>query len=245
MHNIIIDIGHGIDTKGKGVPQLKEFDFNQAVAKYIIELAKINNINVILTQPFNSNEVSLSQRTKIINNSNAELCISIHADASASTNARGHWAFYWYDKPNSKRLAEIWRKYADELLSNPSRGIMESKPNSWTNFHMVREVNNMPSILIEHGFMTNKHDLMLLLLDSFRRDCAKVIVKTACEYLGITYKESENVALNINVFGKDITLEKVVMQDNLNYVNLRELFDKLGCKVDWDSETNKTFITLK
>ena len=58
-------------------------------------------------------------------------------------------------------------------------------------------------------------------------------------------KEGENVALNINVFGKDITLEKVIMQDNLNYINLRELFDKLGCKVDWNSETNKTFISLK
>ncbi|MDD4000902.1 MAG: N-acetylmuramoyl-L-alanine amidase, partial [Bacilli bacterium] len=73
MHSIIIDIGHGIDTEGKGVPQLREFDFNQAVAKYVIELAKLNDINVILTQPFNSNAVPLSQRTKIINNSNAEL----------------------------------------------------------------------------------------------------------------------------------------------------------------------------
>lgn len=57
-------------------------------------------------------------------------------------------------------------------------------------------------------------------------------------------KESDD-ALEVNVFGKDIELKNVVFKDNLNYVNLRELFSQLNCKVDWDKETNKTFITLK
>jgi len=35
--------------------------------------------------------------------------------------------------------------------------------------------------------MSNKQDLLLLLLDYFRKNCAKAIVKTVCEYLGVKF----------------------------------------------------------
>lgn len=47
----------------------------------------------------------------------------------------------------------------------------------------------------------------------------------------------------VNIFGKDIKLENVINQDDLNYVQLRELFDKMNCKVEW--KDGKTTITLK
>lgn len=191
MRTIILDIGHGLDTKGKGVPELREYTFNQAVAKHAIELAKLNNINVILTQPFNSNDVPLPERTKIINNSGADLFISIHADYNENKNARGHWCFYWNDSDKSKRLAEVWNKNAKIILTNPNRGIVASQLDEWTNFHILRETK-IPGILVEHGFMSNKQDLLLLLLDFFRKDCAKTIIKSVCEYMNIPYKERDD-----------------------------------------------------
>jgi N-acetylmuramoyl-L-alanine amidase CwlA len=56
------------------------------------------------------------------------------------------------------------------------------------------------------------------------------------------YKECTSM-LKVNVFGKDIQLEKIIVQDNLNYVNLREVFEQLNCKIDWDGE--KVIVTLK
>lgn len=239
-HKIILDIGHGIDTKGKGVPELKEFNFNQAVVKYALELAKINGLDVILTQPFDGRDTPLLERTRIANSSNAKLLISVHADANANKNVRGHWAFYWHTRSDSKKLAEIWNKYAKDILPNPNRGIRESMPNSWTNFHIVREPS-MPSILIEHGFLTNTEDLKLLKTEEFRKLCAEVIIRTVCEYLNILFKEDKGML--VNIFGKEVELEKVIFQDNQNYVSIREIFEKLNCQVDW--KDGKTTITLK
>jgi hypothetical protein len=55
------------------------------------------------------------------------------------------------------------------------------------------------------------------------------------------YKEYE--MLLVNIFGKDISLDKVLTQDDQNYISIRELFEKLGCNVEWTPE--KINITLK
>lgn len=188
---VIFDIGHGNDTYkktgGKGVPGLEEFNFNQAVVKYAKELAEYNGIKVFLTQPFDSPEVPLHERSNYANNTNANLLISFHANASGEPNASGHMAFYWHTSKNGKMLAEIWNKHAKEL-PNKELPITPCVPGTWTNFHIVRETK-MPAVLLEHAFMTNTEDLKLLQSDSFRRICAKVAVKAVCEYLGIAYKE--------------------------------------------------------
>jgi N-acetylmuramoyl-L-alanine amidase len=42
--------------------------------------------------------------------------------------------------------------------------------------------------------------------------------------------------LKINFFGKDIKLDEVVNINDKNYVGIREMFEKIGFKVDWDGE---------
>jgi hypothetical protein len=42
---------------------------------------------------------------------------------------------------------------------------------------------------------------------------------------------------------KQIELEKVVVENDQNHVNIRELFEKLGCAIEW--KDNTVFITLK
>ena len=199
------------------------------------------NINVVLTQPFDGLEVSLPDRINLANNSNADLLISVHADANTNPDVNGYWAFYWHTREDSKRLAMIWNKHARENFPHLNRGTRASEPNHWTNFHMVRETR-APSILIEHAFMTNKDDLKLLLNENFRKLCAEVIVKTIVEYLGLSELEEDNM-LKVNFLGKEIELEKVVVKDNFNHVSIRELFEKIGLEVDW--KDGMVYISLK
>ena len=42
--------------------------------------------------------------------------------------------------------------------------------------------------------------------------------------------------LKVNFFGKDIDLNEVVNINDKNYVGIREMFEKIGFKVDWDGE---------
>lgn len=190
---LIIDIGHGINTypPSKGVPEMAEFEFNNAVGKLAKPMLEEQGFEVLLSQPFDSNEVSLSNRVKYINEEHKknkiECIISIHADYNNNPDVKGHWVFYWHSSSNSKRLATIWDKYGKEL-PNTNRGILESKLGIWTNFMILRDTTP-PAILIEHGFMSNKDDLKLLMSDEFRKKCAIAITKTTCEYCNIEYIE--------------------------------------------------------
>lgn len=190
---VVIDIGHGNNTypPSKGVPEMAEFEFNNAVGKLSKQMLEYNGFEILLSQPCDSNEVSLRNRVNYINNENKkkkiECVISIHADYSSNKDASGHWVFYWHNSNSSKRLAQIWDKYGREL-PNKHRGIVESRKGSWTDFMILRETHPY-GILIEHGFMSSKEDLKLLLSDEFRQQCSIAITKTVCEYCGVKYKE--------------------------------------------------------
>lgn len=51
--------------------------------------------------------------------------------------------------------------------------------------------------------------------------------------------------MKINALGKEITLNDYVFQNNMNYVNLREVFEQLNCVVDYDTETKQISVRLK
>lgn len=195
MLYVAFDAGHGSDTYkktgSKGVPTMEEHEFNAAVVGYAKELAEFNGFKVLLTQPLNQPDVPLKQRTDKANAEKVDLLISFHADAGAPT-AKGHTAFYWHNSEDSKRLATIWDKYADQIMKNGDRNIKSCVPNTDTDFHMVRETK-MTAILCEHGFMTNAEELALLKSDEFRRKCAEVAVRTICEYFGKTFNKPEDI----------------------------------------------------
>ncbi|ABR46636.1 cell wall hydrolase/autolysin [Alkaliphilus metalliredigens QYMF] len=152
------------------------------------ELAEHNGFKVVLVQPLNGKEVPLSHRVETANAEKVDLYLSTHADASGNAGVRGHWSFYWGTSANSKKFAEIWKKNAKELLENPSRGIIGSQLNHWTNFYVLR-ATNMPANLSENGFMTNPLDKELLLSSAFRKNAARAQIKTACEFFGLPFKD--------------------------------------------------------
>ena len=187
-----ISIGHYVGT-ANGVASMSEFDFNSAVGKYAKELAELNGFQTVLPQTIDGKKsIKLQDRTDLFIKEKVDLAFDIHADANASSNVRGHWVFYWHNDEESKKLAEIWDKHKSELSPIPRRGLVASRPGTWTNFHMTRTPStnstyNFPAILMEHGFMTSPEDLKHLKDDNFRKLCAKVLVKSACEYMGMQF----------------------------------------------------------
>ena len=203
MPLVAIDIGHGQDSPN-GVPEMSEYEFNQAVVKYLIPLLDLNNICYILTQDFNSNANELQTRTEIANNSGADIFVSIHADWNSVNTVRGYWIFHWYNSGQGKKLAEIWFENANKILPIPARRIVESKPGKWANFYVIRNTT-MPAILIEHGFMSNIEDLSYLLCENYRKKCALVLAKSICSYFEIPFKETGKKTLRrVIVDGKQL-----------------------------------------
>lgn len=196
----IRDAGHGPNTypPSKGVPGMAEFSFNLAVTTYAAEHLG-NNIRGLEAQSATALDVPLITRTSIYNSAYQKLKKAIgashHANANGNPSVRGFGVFYWHNKPESKRLAELYlAEYKREFPDLPiwGTGLFASLPGSWTNFHMTR-VPNYPAVLVEWGFMTNPEDLKLLKSDDYRRRCGKVAAKVTSAWFGIPFKENGKV----------------------------------------------------
>ncbi len=200
-----LDIGHGINTYNppnslsKGYKGFAEFTHNNAVAKFAKTLAELNGFEVYLPQPFDGLDVDIDTRCKNIKAYKCNLVISAHANAAKDETATGREVWYWTGDSKAERLAKIWDNNAIEL-GNKNRGIKASAPNSPYNFGILRtnSYNGIPAIITEAGFFTNDDERLLLASVDFQKLCAKVIVKTACDYFGMPFKDKVEVIMTSN-----------------------------------------------
>ncbi len=226
---ICIDAGHGPDTPGKRSPDglLREYQFNSATARYVIELLKQYDDVEILTTFEDSRDVPLLERTNKANAWKADVLVSIHANASGSTwsNARGIETFVYTTSPyphNDVALATTVQKHLINETGLRDRGVKTA------NLHMLRE-SKMTSILVECGFMTNREEVELLKSDDYRRKCARAIVAGIVEMYslkkkGVELKMSPEDAQKVvdilgavfNLFGAVRTEKISIAQDEIH-----------------------------
>lgn len=173
---VVIDAGHGGKDPGAiSVTKKKEKDFNLAVALKVQELLKKEqNIDFVLTRSSDTYP-SLSDRVKIANDLNADLFISIHANAGSST-ASGVETYY--TRADSLALAKVMHKYLVSSSGLTDRGVRSKS------LHVTRETK-MPAVLLEAGYLSNKNDNAKLYTEDFQNRVAAGIVKGIKEYLAL------------------------------------------------------------
>lgn len=170
---IMIDAGHGPETPGKRSPdgRLREFHFNSAVADAVKKRLLLEGHTIFFSHQKDT-DVPLYERTLLANRLKAELFISIHANAFGSSfnNSCGIESFT-FTKPlvASKTLADSLQHALVLATGRPDRGVKGA------DFAVLRDTN-MPAVLIECGFMTNRIELELLKSDNYRNSCANAIV---------------------------------------------------------------------
>ncbi|WP_243290513.1 N-acetylmuramoyl-L-alanine amidase [Bacillus sp. FJAT-47783] len=174
---IAIDAGHGYETKGKQtVDGMKEYEFNRSVAHHLkAELKKFKQVNVFFTHS-DDRDVPLQMRTKIANDLDVHLFLSIHANAYGDGK---HWndvhGIETYIYPSRPKEAEkLAKKIQRELVlatGRKDRGVKTA------NFHVLRETK-MTAVLCECGFMTNQQEAALLKSESYRQTCAKALARS-------------------------------------------------------------------
>lgn len=169
---IMLDAGHGPKTPGKRTPdgKMREFEFNQAVVNQIKEELHECEAIVILSH-IGTSDVPLSERTSLANKLKVDAFVSIHANAFGySWNEVSGIETFTYTKPSedSKILAKFIQDSLCSITKRNNRGVKQA------NFAVLRDTN-MPAVLVECGFMTNRAEASLLQSDSYRRKCAKAI----------------------------------------------------------------------
>ncbi|MBM7585976.1 N-acetylmuramoyl-L-alanine amidase [Bacillus pakistanensis] len=180
---IVLDAGHGLMTPGKRTPDgMREYEFNRAVAKYAKEkLESYNHVEVNITHSDHL-DVPLQTRTDFANSLKARCFVSIHANAyGRGWNGVGGIETYVYPSPTAE-ASRLAKNVQNELIKHTglrNRGVKRA------NFHVLRETK-MTSILVECGFMTNKHEATLLKSGAYRKLCAEAIVKGIASTYSLT-----------------------------------------------------------
>lgn len=169
MLKIIIDAGHGPHTPGKRSPdgQLREFEFNEAVARRLKKKLQNENVLCIFSHDINR-DVPLNERITLANRMKADLFISIHANAFGTqwNEVNGIETFTWVNARSVTRsFATLIHQEVIKSTGRKNRGIKQG------DFAVLRETN-MPAVLVECGFMTNKQEMKLLKEPMYQQQCA-------------------------------------------------------------------------
>ncbi|MCM3716146.1 N-acetylmuramoyl-L-alanine amidase [Alkalihalobacillus oceani] len=173
---IVIDPGHGGSDPGATANGLQEKELVLDVGLRTEKLLREAGANVIMTRDADVYP-SLSDRVKVAHDVNAEVFISIHANAAGSEAAKGTETYWYatYSAANSEKLANSIHKRLIAHLGTTDRGVKQG------NFQVIRETR-MPSVLLELGFITNPSEAELLKKDSFRQSSAQAIYEGLLDY---------------------------------------------------------------
>ena len=190
-YTVCLDAGHGKNTPGKRSfdSTLLEYEFNRDVTERIQYHLKRHGVATLLTAP-DDIDTSLSDRCKIANKAKANIFVSVHANAGPGTtwSSANGWEIYVVQKgAQAEQLAKQIQNASCPYLGLKDRGIKEA------NFQVLRDTD-MPAVLIEHGFYTNKTECELLKTDEFRKKCGIADAKGILAHLGIAWQEENAIS---------------------------------------------------
>ncbi len=185
---IVIDAGHGGEDPGKpkGKTVFKhEKDLNLSIAlklgKYITQ--NIPNAEVLYVRT-GDRTVSLADRMDFANSKKADLFVSIHCNSNPSPQINGT-EIHVYGSPldASVKLAEIMKKEFTEKVKRKFRGIIHNKERGHNLY--VLQYAEMPSVLVECGYMSNPEEEKFLNNEKSQNIIASAIYRSIKTYLQI------------------------------------------------------------
>ncbi|QGU00481.1 N-acetylmuramoyl-L-alanine amidase [Candidatus Syntrophocurvum alkaliphilum] len=186
--SVVIDPGHGGSDPGAiGYSgSLTEKEVALDISLMVEEILKEEGIDIIMTRT-DDTYVGLYERAEMANDEEADLFVSIHADAHPMSDRHGTTTFYYAPEDRSSLyeqeierslLADLIQEELVEQIRRMDRGTRQA------NFAVLRETE-MPSALVEVAFMTNPTEEELLKKDSFRQISAEGIANGILKYIDL------------------------------------------------------------
>ncbi len=216
---IVIDPGHGGLDPGALGTRSREKDIVLAFSKELVrQLKATRRYDVYLTRSSDI-YIPLRQRVQIARNRNADLFISIHADAIKKKNIRGLSVYTLSEKASDREAAALAKKenqsdiiagvdfgdqlpevtnilidlaqrdtknasvkFAESLISS-ARGktLLLDRTHRFAGFRVLK-APDVPSVLVELGFITNRTDEKQLSSSKWRRRVATGMVEAIDNY---------------------------------------------------------------
>lgn len=179
---IYLDAGHGGVDNGATVNNVHEKDLNLQIVYKLKETLTSAGATVLLTRK-DDNDISnpnalyrkksdFDNRIKLINNSNADLYISIHQNIYQNKKYSGPQVFYVKD---NQKLAEIMQNTLNKYLNT------KRKVKTINNTYMYKLLKKK-GILIECGFISNDNERYKLKTEEYQLKLSRIITEGIITY---------------------------------------------------------------
>ena len=186
---VVVDAGHGGNDPGKvAVNGSLEKDINLAIAKRLAWYLEQADVTVIMTRDSDSGLYSptdsrkktsdMQKRCQIMNESKADLAVSIHQNSYHDEEIFGGQVFYYADSAPGKRLAERIQKRFDYVLGAENR----RQPKANESYYLLLHAE-CPAVIVECGFLSNWREASLLGDEEYQDRMAYTIHMGILEYL--------------------------------------------------------------
>ena len=193
---ILIDNGHGIQTKGKRSPDgtLLEYAYTRELARRIVSILQSRGYDSELLVP-EDDDIPLSERVRRTNahcqalgKSNVIL-ISLHLNAAGDgtkwMNATGWSCYTCKGQTESDRLADCLYKAAEQILKNQvirTDYTRDGDPDWEENFYILRH-SLCPAVLTENFFMDSLYDRDFLLNEAGKQAIVDTHIEGIIKYI--------------------------------------------------------------
>ena len=186
---VAVDAGHGsvLGDPGATGNGLQESTLTATIADGLAsELAQYGDISVVKTRPAINNlgqTRDLIARTETAKNAGANLFVSVHINSAKSTAAKGvevhipnTSSYNYYCRTTGESVGKkvlnsllgfglsnrglIARNYSESINSDTT--YPDGSPMDYLSVIRNSRLRGMPAILVEHGFISNSHDVAIL-----------------------------------------------------------------------------------
>lgn len=192
---IFLDPGHGGRDSGAFYYNIAEKDLNMQIYKKLRKELEGLGYTVLTSRESDVYVDFVTERSKMVNKTNADMFISIHfnATSSSASNVSGIQTYSYEQNPDyPSRINSKWHNHPDRISESKrlassihssllaqtgakNAGLKESS------FAVLRETNK-PAVLLELGYMSNFNENQLIRSDAYQNKLVTGIVKGIQQY---------------------------------------------------------------
>lgn len=170
---LALEPGHGGNNSGaRGISGSQEKDINRHAVEELARQLEAAGAKTVVVRP-NDEALSLSERVRRAIAANADLFISVHANAAG--HSRGYLSVSgtstYYKWPFCRDLSEAIHARLLEITRLNDFGNVGN-----FNYYPLRANTWMPSMLVEQAFMSNPADEAKMLDPAFRKDMMRAVL---------------------------------------------------------------------
>jgi N-acetylmuramoyl-L-alanine amidase len=172
---VMIDPGHGGKDPGTiGIGGVQEKNVILPISQEVAAILEQQGVQAVLTRT-SDYFVSLEGRVQMADRANANLFVSIHANAISMSrpDVNGLETYYY---SSGQRLAQTIHNSILQSVDVGDRRVRQAR------FYVLRK-SSMPSVLVEVGFLTGRDDSAKLANPNYRSQVAQAIARGILQYI--------------------------------------------------------------